>query len=382
MNRKIAIVRSSYSPYGGAETLTLAIIRELLNLGLKVSLLTFPRQQWPLIHPNLTKVALGYHRGNRLWKLWFFERSVRTYLETHPFECVFSLDLVSTFTHLHAGGGSHRTFLRMRNEISSPFERLFRRASPFHAYTVFLQEKGFANPMLKKIHCCSNMVADDLHKDYQVPLDRMQIIYNGIDWEGIGSFFRRRGELAEELCRKNGLSLANNWLLFLGSGFSRKGLDIAITGLTSLPESYHLLVVGSDNPRTFANQASLLGINHRVHFIGPQEEGWKFSSICKALVLPSRYDPFGLAAAEAQAMGLPVLVSERTGYVELVTPGQNGVILDNFSTERIHHTFRELLRLIESPRMSPLEIRDSIRKLDNSVILKKLVCEFLGLDSS
>ena len=47
------------------------------------------------------------------------------------------------------------------------------------------------------------------------------------------------------------------------------------------------------------------------------------------MVLPSRYEPFGLAAAEVQAMGIPVLVSENTGYAELVLPGRSGIILKN-----------------------------------------------------
>jgi len=62
----IAIVRSSYSSYGGVEKITLAIIKELLDMDVNVTLLTLPGQQWPVIHPHLQTVPVGISRGNRL----------------------------------------------------------------------------------------------------------------------------------------------------------------------------------------------------------------------------------------------------------------------------------------------------------------------------
>jgi UDP-glucose:(heptosyl)LPS alpha-1,3-glucosyltransferase len=166
-------------------------------------------------------------------------------------------------------------------------------------------------------------------------------------------------------------------ILFLGSGFDRKGLDIAINGLVFLPQSYHLIVVGKDSCRAYMRQAEKLGLKKRVHFLGPQVQGWRYASICKAMILPSRYEPFGLAAAEGQAMGIPVLVSENTGYAELVSPGRNGVILKN--NGNIKQAFTELQHLIENPVMNPSQIREEISHLDNEIIFGKIIREFLGI---
>lgn len=379
-NRRIAVVRSQYSPYGGAEVLTLGILEELLKTDISIDLLTWPRQAWPHHHPRLHIVPIGVPYGNRLWQTWIFEHAVQKYLATHSFQRVFAIDLVSRFTHVSAAGGSHQTFLRIKNESSTPMARLFRKTSLYHGYTIHLQKKGFTNPLLKKIHCCSKMVADDIHRDYLVPYEKMQVIGYWMNWEEIGPFFQNRRAIAEDLSKRHGLNPDPTWIFFLGSGFSRKGLDIAIRGLSHLPESYCLMVVGNDNPRPYTHLASRLGLKHRVRFLGPQEKGWKFASLCKAVVLPSRYEPFGVAAAEAQAMGLPALVSNRTGYAEWILPGRSGVILKSpFTEDALHDAFHQLMQLIGEPRMSPDEIRALTQELNTRTILKRLIHDFLEL---
>lgn len=378
-HREIALVRSSYSPYGGAETLTLELLHAMLKEDIRVFLLTRPYQDWPIDHPKFQPVPLGYHRGNRLLKTWLFERSVRRYLARRPFECVFSLDRISRFTHLHAGGGSHRTFLEIKNENAPALERIFRKTSLFHAYMLYLERKGFLTPDLKKVHCCSKMVSQDIHRNYGVPFSKLQVIYNGIDWEGIGESFDRRRELAMDLSHRYQIDPGHDWLFFLGSGFERKGLGLVISGLEFLPSSYHLLVVGQGNPRNFLRQARRNRVADRITFLGPQSEGWRFAALCKAVVLPSYYDPFGLAAAEAQAMGLPALVSDRTGYSELVQPGQTGVVLKHpVTVGDIRDGFKNLQDLIENPKKSALEIRRHIRFLDKKRVLSQLIHDFIG----
>lgn len=374
---KIAVIRSSYSPYGGLETRTAELIKRLLATGAKISLLTLPHQKWTFSHPNLEIIPLGSLIKNRLWQLWRFERSVCNYLSSHSFQAVFSLDRVSCFTHFSAGEGSHKTFLRIKNNDSNTAARLIRKISLFHAYTLYIEKKGFHNPQLKKIHCCSNMVANNIGNDYPVNSEKFQIIYNGINWREIGDTFHNNAVVGDELLRVHGLDPSNNILLFLGSGFARKGLDVAINGLVFLPQSYHLIVVGKDSCRAYMRQAEKLGLKNRVHFLGPQAQGWRYASICKAMILPSRYEPFGLAAAEVQAMGIPVLVSENTGYAELVSPGRNGIILKN--NGNIKQAFTELQHLIENPVMSSSQIREEISHLDNDIIFEKIIHEFLGI---
>jgi UDP-glucose:(heptosyl)LPS alpha-1,3-glucosyltransferase len=206
------------------------------------------------------------------------------------------------------------------------------------------------------------------------------VIYSSIDWKEIGDTFNSKSAIAGELCKKHSINPKWNCLLFLGSGFSRKGLDIAIEGLLAVPESYHLLVVGKGAKHAYLHRASKLGLSHRVHFLGAQEKGWKYASVSRALVLPSRYDPFPGAAAEGHAMGLPVLVSDKNGYADWVVNGKNGIVLQSPMTmDNILDAFAQLLRLIEKPQMTAAQIRAHARNVDNDVILNKLLTEFLEI---
>ena len=58
----------------------------------------------------------------------------------------------------------------------------------------------------------------------------------------------------------------------------------------------------------------------------PQEQLPDLSRWADALVLPSRFDSFGLVVLEALACGLPVIVSDRVGAKDFVEDGVNGRI--------------------------------------------------------
>ena len=376
----IVIIRSSFSLHGGVEKVVLDVIDALLKNETEVTLLTWAPKAWPLSHPRLHIIPAGISKGPRFLQALLFNRSVMRYLKSHQSPCIFSFDKVTQFTHLHGGGGTHRSFLRLKNADSGFISRQFRRLSLFHRYTLFVEQQGFRNPMLKKIQCASSLVKTDIVQDYRVPQKKMELIPNGIDWSAIGNVFGNRRDLASSLIDHHHLAPNQRYLLFLGSGFERKGLDIAIHGLSGLPENYSLLVVGKGRIHAYQSLTERLACGRRVHFLGPQPEGWKYAALCCALVLPSRYEPFGIVCAEANAMGIPVLISDRTGYADWVEEGRNGVIAKfPVNPESIADSFARLLAMIESPSLSAGEIREGSRRLDHSSVMKRLVHDFLGV---
>ena len=379
--KHFVVIRSRYSTGGGVERVALSLVRGLLDRGVAVTLLTMPHQQWPLTHFELSIVALGWNRAHRLVQKWSFNQSVNRYLKQHPADYVLSLDKVTTFSHLHAGGGTHKSFLAIKNQSSNIMSKLLRYVSPYHRYVLYMERCGFErNPLLQKVRCNSRLVRADILRDYNVPEEKLILVHSGIRWKEMESIYCRREEVAAELCARHNLDRQWNMLLFLGSGFARKRLDVAIDGLAGLPADYHLVVVGKGSIQRYRHQAKQLGLLQRIHFLGPQPQGWRYASMCRALVLPSSYDPFGGAAAEGHAMGLPVLVSDKTGYADWVTHGQNGIILDTpMTASQIKSAFHALMHLIEHPSHSPDELRQHARNVDDDVIFEKLLGDFLSI---
>jgi UDP-glucose:(heptosyl)LPS alpha-1,3-glucosyltransferase len=354
------------------------LIRGLLHKGVDVTLLTLPGQRWPLVDKNLKVIPVGIGYGNRLLQAWSFNRGVNEYLRSCGQTTILSLDKVTTFTHLHAGGGTHKTFLKLRRRYSGPIVDFFRRTSPFHRYLLHVEKKGFESPKLVKVRCNSEMVREDVQQEYGVPSEKLVVIHSGIRWKAMQEAFDGRQRIAAVLRQKHGIDPAWRSLLFLGSGFDRKGLDIAIQGLSVMPSAYHLIVVGKGATGTYARLAARLGVGDRVHFIGPQPDGWQYAALCKAMVLPSQYDPFGGAAAEGHAMGIPVLVSDKTGYADRVVHGLNGVIIPTpMKQPQIEAAFADLHKLIESPTWSPEMLREHAHQVDDDVILERLLREFI-----
>ena len=186
---KIVIIRSTYRPFGGVERVALSLINGLLDRGVTVTLLTAPRQRWPLSDSRLTIVPVGISRGHRLVQAWLFNYCVNRYLARHKSECVFSLDKVTHFTHLHAGGGTHRTFLNIKNQYENKLSRWSNRFSLFHNYILHVEKKGFEHPRLVKVRCNSKMVMDVIGRDYHVAPEKLVLIYSGIRWRDMGGRF-------------------------------------------------------------------------------------------------------------------------------------------------------------------------------------------------
>ena len=65
----------------------------------------------------------------------------------------------------------------------------------------------------------------------------------------------------------------------------------------------------------------------RVRFLGPRTDLERVYAACDGLLLPTRYDAFGLVCLEAAAAGRPVVTSATAGASELVADA--GVVVDD-----------------------------------------------------
>jgi glycosyltransferase involved in cell wall biosynthesis len=119
--------------------------------------------------------------------------------------------------------------------------------------------------------------------------------------------------------------------VFLGSLSRRKGIDVLLRAaarvLPDAPEWVVVLVGNEPLNGRYHRLAEQLNLPDRVLFRGavPPSELPAVIAACRVLVLPSRYDGWGVAVNEGLLGGLALLVSHMCGAGEhLVVPGRNG----------------------------------------------------------
>lgn len=107
-----------------------------------------------------------------------------------------------------------------------------------------------------------------------------------------------------------------------------KGIDVLVQAMPAILHSHpdaRLLIVG-DGPdaRPLGSQAETLGVSANCLWVGnrPWEEAMRFVAAMDVVVVPSRFEGFGLSAAEAMAAGRAVVASDVDGLAEVA--GRDG----------------------------------------------------------
>jgi glycosyltransferase involved in cell wall biosynthesis len=180
----------------------------------------------------------------------------------------------------------------------------------------------------------SPATARTLAADYAVPAERITVAPPGTD--------RAR------TVRPNGASTLVA-LLAVGSIVPRKGYDVligALAGLTDL--AWHLTIAGDDrDPATAAKLRA--DIEH--HKLGPRisllgavsaSRLAELYALSELFVLPSRYEGFGMAYAEAIAHGLPV-IGTTAGAIPETVPASAGVLIPPDDVAALTATLRRLI---------------------------------------
>jgi glycosyltransferase involved in cell wall biosynthesis len=125
-------------------------------------------------------------------------------------------------------------------------------------------------------------------------------------------------------------------LIFLGNLIPRKGLHLLLEALVQIPrELWRLQAVGSltVDPayvRSVRRQAAACGLQQQVAFTGPRSDAELAQDLRSShiLVIPSSYEGFGIAYLEGMGFGLPAIASACGGAGEIITPGQDGYLVD------------------------------------------------------
>jgi UDP-glucose:(heptosyl)LPS alpha-1,3-glucosyltransferase len=197
----------------------------------------------------------------------------------------------------------------------------------FFAMAERAERRLYRSRRLRRIIAVSARLRGELIEDYRLAPEKLVVIPNGVDPAEFSPEAAAAGGRA--LRERAGAGPGRVLALLLGGDWERKGLATLLEALAGVPAAVRLAVVGQGDVAHWTRRAAELGVGDRVCFAGPTAEAAGWYAAADFLVLPTRYEPFGLPPLEAAACGVPALFSRLAGVSEILADGSAGLHLEN-----------------------------------------------------
>ena len=197
---------------------------------------------------------------------------------------------------------------------------------------------------------------------YGLPSRKQHIIYSGIS-----------EEKAKVKCPVHFSKDTIN-LLFVGRFDPQKGVDYLLQAFAKCRRrDIHLYLIGDNVIGSAHIEKKDTG---RLTFLGwvPHEEVGNYYADSDAVIMPSRWEAFGLVAVEAMKYGKPVIASNCGVLPEIVKNGKNGYVFEFDKPE----TLVDLLEHIESKKLAEMG-KKAEEDFQNNYKMERMVEETIHL---
>lgn len=193
--------------------------------------------------------------------------------------------------------------------------------------------------------CVSEAVRRFQIEKTRLPAPFFHVIHNGIDL----ARFHTPAEKADA-CRIRsraalGLEPDAFWFGFLGRFTPQKGADILLQAMGDPGLTEACLVLGGygEEEEALREQATGLGLAERIRFAGYQANPADFFRACDAVVMPSRWEGFGLVAVEALAAGCPLVATRVDALPEILDEGKTALLVVPEDPDSLAEAMRRVL---------------------------------------
>jgi glycosyltransferase involved in cell wall biosynthesis len=217
-------------------------------------------------------------------------------------------------------------------QARSRLERLRRRW--FYSFYIPMQTR--VARCVDRVVTVSECSAREIVRLIGIPPDRISVVYNGVD--------------ASVFCNRNGIVKEPKSVIFVGNTEDRKkGIKHLLQALTLLKDEVQvrLTIVDGGAPETtyapaLAREYGLEGQIRIVRRLSGEDLVHQYST-AEIAAVPSLFEGFGFPAAEAMACQLPVITTRAGALPELVSDGENGVLVEPGSVSELASAIRLLL---------------------------------------
>ena len=173
---------------------------------------------------------------------------------------------------------------------------------------------------------CTTSMRQEVATLFDLATERIHVVHNGIDahrWRV------PRAAAAAERIRRN--QAPGPRLVYFGRLEFEKGVQDLVAAMPRIRRRHpgtRLLLAGTGTQLEFlAERVAAHRVRRSVDFLGhlPDARLAALLRTADAVVLPSRYEPFGIVALEAAAVGATLVASDAGGLGEVVLDGVTGV---------------------------------------------------------
>ncbi|MBA5628935.1 glycosyltransferase [Moheibacter lacus] len=177
----------------------------------------------------------------------------------------------------------------------------------------------------------SQSVKNHLVNTGEIPESKGKVIYNPVS---IPTPFPRKDS-------------PNFEIVYVGRLEIVKNVETLITAFAHSNNAHaHLTIVGDGRERhQLEALTSKLQMDSKITFTGFTSEPSKYLSNADLFVLPSFSEGFGIAAAEAMFLKIPVLCSRVGGIPEFVKDGENGWLFDPKNSTELSEKLNQIMAM-------------------------------------
>ncbi len=281
---KITLIRFKQTPFGGAERYMGRLKKTLESMGYETQIVS---SSLPKFLPSWIRVLTFAYSSCRNKDSFYF-----------------SLDRILCPDIYRAGDGVHKAFLKTKGFS----------LNPLHIVLLYLEKRCFENA--KVIIANSKMIRREIIEYYNINPNKIKVIYNGIP---LPDKPLNKRVSKENLYKEFNIHKDKNMLLFVGSGFDRKGVKEFLEIVSKLNSDIVAFIVGKDKKLSkYKNIAKKLGIENRVIFTGPQKDVDRFYKAGDIFLFPTHYEPFSNVILEAMSYGCVPITTKTNGASEIL----------------------------------------------------------------
>ncbi|MBU0480471.1 MAG: glycosyltransferase family 4 protein [Proteobacteria bacterium] len=314
---KIAVLVKSFVTSGGAERYAVEITTRLRRRGHDIHLFARRADTKYLDGIHFYKVPDKFTFSSAVNSVSFAMEASKllenkTFDVIHSHERAYCQDVLTVHTFSYKSGLYKYNFIR----------RLDQKFLSYRSWIyLWLERRQMKTSWLAAV---SGVIKDDCEK-YYCRTKNVEIISPGVDTELFNPELTTGWR--DEARKEFGYRPDEMVVLFVGSEFKRKGLDLL---LSAVGTGMKLMVVGrGDNLSFFEGLVQKYNLFEQVTFAGfVDNDIRRFYATADVVVLPSRSEAFGMTVLEAMACGLPSLTSKNTGAAAVITHGRDGFVFE------------------------------------------------------